>query len=307
MELSVVIPVYNSARILPSLIEQIEAHVAPCVRTYEVLLVNDSSPDDSWRVIERLCSLHASVKGISLRKNAGQHNAIMAGLNYASGDVVVVMDDDLQHSPADICRLHAKVLEGYDVCFAKFSEVKHALWKRLGSFFNDVAARVLLQKPRDVYLSPFKAFTAAVKAEVIKYTGPHAYLDGLILMTTSNLTSVTVDHHPRAEGPGNYTLLKSIALWAKMATSFSILPLRIAGFLGVVMAAMGFLLALIVVGLRLFSAYLIPLGWTSLITAVLIIGGVQLLALGVIGEYLGRTYVRLNNVPQFSVKTTIKL
>jgi polyisoprenyl-phosphate glycosyltransferase len=307
MDMSIVIPVYRSAKILPSLIEQLEAVLTGLTDSYEIILVNDASPDESWHVIDALSRERPAVKGLSLRRNAGQHNAIMAGLNSASGEVIVVMDDDLQHSPRDIPFLYMKVREGYDVCFAKFRQAKHAWWKRLGSRFNDLMARSLLKKPQDIYLSPFKAFSKELRDEVTRYTGPFPYLDGLLLMSTSSMASVEVDHHGRHEGSGNYSFRKSLSLWAKMATSFSVLPLRAAGVAGIVMACVGFLLALAAIGLKILGTIPIPTGWTSLIVIVLVIGGVQLLALGLIGEYLGRAYVRLNNVPQYSIKHRIKL
>lgn len=306
MNLSIVIPVYRSAKILPILVEQIEAAIAGTI-SYEIILVDDSSPDDSWHVIERISRERSAVKGLSLRRNAGQHNAIMAGLNHAAGDVIVVMDDDLQHSPADIGLLYAKVREGNDVCFAKFRQMKHAWWKRWGSTLNDVMARILLKKPADLYLSPFKAFTKELRDELIRYTGPYPYLDGLIMMATSSVISVEVKHYERHEGSGNYSFRKSISLWGKMATSFSVLPLRVAGFVGVLMALLGFVLAGVAVVLKFLGTVPIPVGWTSLMVVVLVIGGVQLLALGLIGEYLGRAYIRLNNVPQYSVKQKINL
>ena len=307
-KLSVVIPVFNSARVLPVLVERISAAVAPLVGvSFEIVLVNDASSDDSWKVIQALGRSMPAVKGLSLRRNAGQHNALMAGLNYASGGVVVVMDDDLQHAPEDISLLYSKVIDGYDVCFARFLQLRHAWWKRLGGKFNDFIARILLKKPRDIYLSPFKAFSGSIRGEVIRYTGPFAYLDGLILMNTASMTCVDVRHHDRLEGHSNYTFAKSISLWTKMATSFSVLPLRIAGFVGLGISLCGFCLAALAIVLKIFGRIEIPIGWTSLIVVVLVIGGVQLFALGMIGEYLGRAYVHLNNVPQFSVKETINV
>jgi len=307
MKLSIVIPVYNSARILPLLVDRIRASLESAIDPYEIVFVNDMSIDESWQVIQALGLANPAVKGISLRKNTGQHNAIMAGLNHATGDVVVVMDDDLQHPPEDIPLLYDKIRQGHDVCFGEFAGRHHARWKKLGSAFNDRVAQLLLKKPKDIYLSPFKAFSAEIRAEVIRYTGPFAYLDGLILMTTSRLTTIQVSHHKRHEGRSNYSLRKSLSLWAKMVTSFSVLPLRVVSIVGVFFAALGFSLASVSIMVKMFSSLSVPVGWTSLITVVLIIGGVQLLALGLIGEYLGRAYVRLNNIPQYSVKERVNL
>ncbi len=301
MDISIVIPVYNSAKILPVLIERIRSNVDSIASSYEVILVDDQSSDNSWEVIQILGRNNSSIKGLHLRKNVGQHNAIMAGLNFCKGRTIVVMDDDLQHPPEEIPALYKKIVQGYDVCFGVFKFRHHPWWKKLGSAFNNFGTQILLKKPRGLYLSPFKAFSHEICSEIIRYKGQFTYLDGLILVTTSNITTVIVNHHSRYEGNSNYDLFKSISLWTKMLTSFSVIPLRFATFFGFLVAVTGFSLAVISIGLKLFTTIAIPVGWTSLITIVLIISGVQLLALGLIGEYLGRTYLSLNALSQYSV------
>jgi polyisoprenyl-phosphate glycosyltransferase len=306
--LSVVIPVYGSAPILPELVRQIDdaLRVLGIAGQYEIVLVNDCGPGDSWSVIGALGRERPHVKGIALRKNAGQHNAIMAGLSYARGDVIVMMDDDLQHSPYDIPALYRKVLEGYDVCYTDFRSRHHARWKVLGSAVNDRVARFLLKKPKGLYLSPFKAIRRAIRDEIVKSRGPNVYLDGLILTVTSNIATVEVDHHPRHEGRSGYSFTQSFSLWLKMATNFSIAPLRLASFLGLAFSLVGFVLAVWLVVER-FANNSIPQGWTSLMVIVLITGGLQLLALGAIGEYLGRVFLTVNNRPQFVVASTLNI
>ena len=302
MQLSIVIPCYKSSAILPTLVRDIGAAVEGVASSFEVILVNDCSPDTTWPVIVSLCEVDERVKGLNLRRNVGQHNAIIAGLNYASGEVIVVMDDDLQHSPSDIPLLAGVVRSGHDVCFARFKTLHHSWWKRWGSRFNDLVARILLKKPKGIYLSPFKALSREIRDQVILYKGPFTYLDGLILLATSQVTSVDVQHHDRLGSAGNYTLWKSIALWLSMATSFSVLPLRVSSFLGGLMGCSGILLAVSAFVLKISGIYAIPAGWTSLIVVFLLVGGAQLLALGLIGEYLGRTYLSINGAPQYSVK-----
>ncbi len=304
MELSIVIPVYRSEKILSSLIERIDAALrkAANIKAYEVILVNDGSPDGSWQAIENLCRQYARVKGINLRKNTGQHNAIMAGLNHATGKVIIMMDDDLQHSPEDIQGLYTKVVEGFDVCYAKFKERKHSLWKIWGSKLNDKAAVIMLDKPKDLYLSPFKAISSDVQKEIIKYSGPYAYVDGLILMVTNSIASVEVDHHERHEGKGNYNFIKGVTLWLKMATNFSIVPLRIVSFFGLMSSIVGFLLAVLLI-IQKITMNVPVQGWSSLIVTILIMGGIQLVALGAIGEYLGRAYININKKPQYVIKS----
>ncbi len=303
MDLSIVIPVYRSEKILPHLIEQIEASIGASskVKKFEIILVNDASPDGSWSVIERLCKVKPNVKGIDLRKNTGQHNAIMAGLNNSSGHVIVMMDDDLQHSPRYIEELYSKIEEGYDVCYTRFKERKHSFWKILASKINDKVASIMIGKPNNLYLSPFKAIHSDIKNEIIKYSGPFAYVDGLILMVTSNIASITVDHYTRYEGKGNYTFIRGLMLWMKMATNFSIVPLRVASFGGLISSALGFTFAIFLIIKKI--THNIPVqGWSSLIVTVLVLGGVQLIAIGAIGEYLGRTYININKKPQFVIR-----
>lgn len=302
--LSIVVPVYRSAEILPELALQIERALADSpLSTYELLLVCDASPDNSWDVIQQLRARHRFIQGIHLRKNAGQHNATMAGLHFARGARVVIMDDDLQHPPSAIPSLMAALDRGYDVCYTRYRHRKHALWKRAGSALNDIAARLLLKKPSGLYLSSFKALDAAIVKEVIKYDGPYAYVDGLILDVTRSITSVDVEHAERAAGRGNYNLRRSISLWLKMATSFSVFPLRLLSIGGSVLAVLSLITMGVVIAAKLLDPT-IPAGWPSLMATVLLVGGLQMIGLGLIGEYLGRAYLKLNRKPQYVVRET---
>jgi len=304
-KLSIVVPVYRSEQILPDLVEQVVAEMIDegLSENFELLLVNDDSPDNSWQVIRSLANTHPFIKGISLRRNFGQHNAIMAGLHHVSGEFVVLMDDDLQHPPHAIGNMLRALEEGYDVCYTKYLNRRHALWKRFGSQFNSWVATRLLGKPKDLYLSSFKAIRKDVVNEIIKYDGPYAYVDGLILDITRSITTIDIEHQARLEGKGNYNLRRSLSLWLKMATSFSVLPLRLATYAGFVLAALSLIMIIFVVTQKLLHPEL-PAGWTSLIATILFIGGIQTLCIGMIGEYLGRTYLKLNHKPQFIVGTT---
>lgn len=304
--LSVVIPVYGSESVLPELVSQLREsldRIDSLGGSYEVVFVCDCSPDHSWREIKALASQYPWVRGISLRMNAGQHNAVMAGFSHARGASVVTMDDDLQHSPADIAALLAELEQGRDVVYARFKARKHVWWKIAGSRLNDWVAGYLLQKPQGLYLSPFRALRAGIVADVLRYTGPYAYVDGLILSVTRNIGSIDVDHHDRFAGNSAYSLRKSISLWLKMATSFSIVPLRLTSFAGLCFAGLGFVLAMAFV-VQKFTIDKMPDGWSSLMVAILILGGVQLLALGMLGEYLGRVLLTLNSRPQFVIGET---
>src|SRR5260370_36125936 len=200
MQLSSVVPVYRSAECLRELARRVEEEIGRCFQTYELILVNDDSPDPSWEVIVRLACKHDFITGVNLRKNAGQDNAIMAGLNVATGEVIVIMDDDLQHDPADIVVLHKHIQCGFDVVYAHFEHNKQAFWKNLGSWFNDRFAVLMLGKPPNIYMSPYKAMRREVLREIAKYTGPYPYVDGLIFTVTSNITQ---RHIPLRPGPQN--------------------------------------------------------------------------------------------------------
>jgi undecaprenyl-phosphate 4-deoxy-4-formamido-L-arabinose transferase len=302
--ISIVVPVYGSAPILPRLIEAI-AESLTCER-YEVILVHDCGPDDAWSVIQRLSERDARVRGINLRRNVGQHSAIMAGLTVARGKIIVTMDDDLQHAPSDIPLLCSKIEEGFDVCYAQFRNRQHALWKRIGSKLNDRLACILLDKPRDLYLSPFKAMRDVVRDEVVKYVGPSVYLDGLILSVTGNIGTVEVDHHSRFEGRGGYSLVRSISLLLRMSTITSVAPLRLATLAGFGFAALGAVMAVALV-IQRFTMNVMPAGWLSLIVTSLVLGGVQLIALGIVGEYVGRIFLEVRKKPQFVVAETSNL
>jgi len=305
LKLSIVIPVYRSQAILPQLVDEIKSVVlgSEFATHYELIFVNDASPDEAWGVILKLAQEHSFVKGINLRKNFGQHSAIMAGLNFAKGEVVVVMDDDLQHPPQQIVNLYQAVRAGSDVCYTRYRKQHHALWKILGSWFNDRIATILLKKPKGLYLSSFKAMNCGVVSEIIKYDGPYAYIDGLILDITRSIRVIEIDHQRRHEGVGNYNLIKSISLWLRMATSFSVFPLRFATFLGFSLTTFSVLM----IGFLLIQKLLHPeitAGWTSLMATILFVGGVQTLCIGIVGEYLGRTYLKVNNKPQFCIRET---
>jgi len=304
--LSVVIPVYGSEPVLPELVRRLQAMFDRQGRPsgdYELILVCDCSPDRSWDVIRSLAQQYPWVRGILLRMNAGQHNALMAGFRQARGRVIVTMDDDLQHAPEDIPLLLAELAQGRDVVYARFKSRKHAGWKVAGSRLNDLVAGYLMNKPKGLYLSPFRAMTADIRDDILRYQGPYVYVDGLILSVTRNIGTVDVDHHERYAGDSGYTLRKSISLWLKMATNFSIVPLRITSFVGLCFAGLGFVLALLLIIQKL-TLDRMPIGWSSLIVTVLIVGGVQLLALGMLGEYLGRVLLILNSRPQYVVGET---
>ncbi|MBB3236371.1 glycosyltransferase family 2 protein [Phyllobacterium endophyticum] len=305
IDLSIVIPVYRSMAVLPELIAQLRQVLdnSSYHNRFEVVLANDCSPDQSWKVIKELSQQHSFVRGISLRKNVGQHNATMAGLSIARGKIIIIMDDDLQHPPAAILRLAQQIEDGFDVCYTRYRERKHVAWKRWGSRFNNWVATLMLKKPANLYLSSFKAMKREIATTILRYDGPYTYIDGLIVGATNSVTAIDIDHQERFSGEGNYNLRKSLSLWLKMATGSSIYPLRLATIAGFCLAAASFVFFLYVIIEWLLNPNVQP-GWTSVIATVLFIGGVQTFCMGVIGEYIGRIYLRLNNTPQFVIGQT---
>ncbi|MBT8594006.1 glycosyltransferase family 2 protein [Polynucleobacter paneuropaeus] len=306
--LSVVIPIYNSEKILDKLVDElfkVLPEIAP-IGNFEVILVNDCSPDNSWKLLTELASKYDWLRVLNLRKNVGQHNALMAGLKFSSGEKVILMDDDLQHSPADISKLLEGLNSGADICYAKFSNKKHAGWKVMGSRFNDWTAAVLLDKPLGIALSSFKAIKRDMVEQIIKYDGPYVYIDGLVLAATSSIVNVEINHHARLLGSGNYGFIKSFFLWTKMVTNFSIFPLRIATFIGATFSIIGLVAGIVLIAIKMSGLIEVAvMGWTSLACLILFIGGCQLLVLGAIGEYLGRTYIHINGKPQYSIKEVL--
>ena len=304
---SILIPVYKNEGGLDELVKRIGTSMANSAYAgnFELILVDDCSPDNSWEVIQRLAKEHAFVQGATLSRNFGQHNAIMAGLNLVSGQYVVLMDDDLQHPPEAIPNMVQELVAGADVCYTRYANRQHAAWKIAGSRFNDLMASWLLSKPKGLYLSSFKALKRGMVDQIRSHEGPFAYLDGLILDITRRIATVEIQHGTRAYGEGNYSFKKSISLWLRMVTGTSIVPLRMVTLMGALIALLGFLGAVFIV----ISNYLYPAeskGWASIIVTILLVSGFQTLFIGVLGEYLGRIHLRLNNKPQYLFRYTTK-
>ena len=299
--LSIVVPVYRGATTIGRLVAELSA-LRP-EGGIEIVMVNDGSPDNTAEVCQALLA-EAKVPLVYIEhaRNYGEHNAVMTGLRRARGAYVITMDDDLQNPPEEVVRIydHAR-LGQWDVVYTRYAEKQHEAWRNLGSRFANAVADQLLDKPKGLYLSSFRCMSRLVVDSVTRYTGPYPYVDGLIMEVTQRIDSIEVRHLPRAEGRSNYTLKRLVRLWLNLATSFSLMPLRIATFLGIVMATLGALGAVATV----VEALLVggtPSGYAATMVTILIVGGVQSMILGVLGEYVGRTFLSANGKPQGTVR-----
>lgn len=302
---SFVIPCYRSALTLEKVVEEVDTTMASMEDyDYEMVLVNDCSPDDTFSVIRKLCTENNKIKGINLARNFGQHAALMAGFAHATGDVVVCLDDDGQTPADEVGKLLAAIEEGADVVYAQYGNKKHSLFRNFGSRLNDLMTRVMLGKPKELYVSSYFAMKRFVAEEICRYDNAFPYVIGLVLRTTKNIVNVSVTHREREVGTSGYTLRKLINLWVNGFTSFSVKPLRMATFMGAVCAFAGFAYAIYTI-VKKFINPAVPLGFSSLMSAILFIGGMLMLMLGMIGEYLGRIYVCINNSPQYVVKEIV--
>lgn len=301
LKISVVIPVYNSSKTLASLLEALTKALSPITKFYEVILIDDGSKDNSWITIESLLSAYQPhLVAIQLMRNYGQHNALMCGLAAARGEYIITMDDDLQNPPEEIPRLLEHITKNeLDLVYGCPAVRRHAAWRNLGSaviwnFYKTVFKN-------NVTPTPFRIMRKQLAKSVMFYDLNFTYLDGLLAWCTSRIGGIEVDHRPRKEGRSGYSLGKLLGLALNLYTNFSLIPLQIVSGLGFITAASGFFVGIYYLIQYLFSNISVP-GFASTIIAVLILGGVQLLALGVVGEYLGRLHLNVNRKPQFIIR-----
>ena len=303
--LSIVIPVYRGAATIGGLVGTLAA-LKPA-GGLEIILVNDGSPDNSGEVCQALLPVTpVPVTYIEHARNYGEHNAVMSGLRHTRGAYVITMDDDLQNPPEEVIRLydHAR-LGGWDVVYTRYGEKQHAGWRNLGSAFANRVADSLLDKPKGLYLSSFRCMSALVVEAVGRYGGPYPYVDGLIMQVTQRIDSIAVQHLARTEGRSNYTLRRLVRLWLNLATSFSLAPLRMAIYAGAAMALAGTIGAVMTI-IEALTMRDTPSGYASTMVVILLVGGVQSMILGVLGEYVGRTFLTTNGKPQGTVRSVIR-
>jgi len=299
MKLSVIIPVYNSEKTIQSLIENLRLTL--CAVTFEIVMVNDGSRDNSEFICRQLANVYPNVHFISLRRNYGEFNAVMCGLNSSTGEYCVMIDDDFQNPPQEILKLIEAAENGeFDVVYTYYDKKEHSTGRNLGSKFVNWLTSYLLDKPKNLYLSSFKLIRREVVQEIIKYKGPYPYIDGLIFRITRNIATVRVTHLKRKQGISNYTWKKLISLFLNILFCYSSLPIRFFMPVGICLFGSGFLLLLFLTLQWITGPD--PKGWQVVTATLIFIGGIQCTLLSVLGEYIGKSFMAQSGQPQYIVK-----
>lgn len=303
--LSFVIPLYRSAETIADVVHDIES--LEIEGGHEIVLVNDGSPDNTAEVCRRLIAeARVPMTLIEHARNYGEHNAVLTGWRHTRGAHIVNLDDDGQNPPAEAARLwrHAKAT-GLDVIFGHYAMKQHSMWRNVGSWFTNKMTDWALDKPAGFYLSSFRCVTAFVAQQVVGYAGPYPYIDGLLLLVTQRIGSIAVRHDRRKAGRSTYTLRLLIRLWLSAWLNFSVLPLRVATFLGLLIAVLG-VGALAVIAWFWWHDTGPSYGFGWLMAALLVFSGTQLVLLGLIGEYIGRMFLAVNQRPQSVVREVVR-
>lgn len=306
-KISFVIPCYGSEQTIGTVTGQIKDVMKERKEfDYEILLVNDCSPDNVWSVITKLCKEDSHLRAIRLAKNFGQHSALMAGYTFVTGDYVVTLDDDGQTPAEEVFKLIDKVKEGYDVAYGYYPERKDNIFRKFGTLMNNKMLEMMIEKPKTVHLTSYFVAKKYVIDEIVKYKNPYPYIWGLVLRTTKNIVNVPINHQERKDGKSGYTLVKLLNLWMNGFTAFSVKPLRMATCAGVITSAVGVLFIIFTIVKKLLQPDLVP-GYSSLMAVLLFIGGMLMVMLGLIGEYVGRIYICINASPQFVIGEQINI
>ena len=303
---SIIVPCYKSSQSIRKVVEMTEEELLRLgIVDYEFVLVNDCSPDEgkTWQAIKELTEEYTFVKGINLAKNAGQHNAQMAAFNYAEGDIIIGMDDDLQTHPSQLHILLDELNKGYDIVYGYYPEKKHGFIRNIISKLNNWSVRMLIGKPKWMKTSSYWVMRKFVRDSIIQYKHSFTYMQGLFLRSTRNISCVPIEHYDREYGESGYTLKKLFGVWSSII-GFSIVPLRIVTIIGFLCAILGFLGAISVVIAKLMSPQMV-VGWASLITAICFFSGMIILVTGLVGEYIGRLYLSINQEPQYVIREKI--
>ena len=271
---------------------------------YEIILVNDCSPDRVWPRIRALALADSHITGIDLAKNFGQHAALMAGYRHCTGDLIISLDDDGQTPACELFTLVDKMKEGWDVVYASYAHKMHSGFRNFGTWMNERMTESLIGKPKGLRVTSYFIMRRFIADEILRYENAYPYIEGLIFRATRNIANVPVTHHERMVGESGYTFSKLLALWFNGFTAFSVKPLRIATFCGSACACIGFLYGIYVVIRKLVDSS-IEMGWSSIIASIFFLGGLILIMLGMIGEYIGRIYISINNAPQYTIRQVV--
>ncbi|MGD7036991.1 glycosyltransferase family 2 protein [Methylotuvimicrobium buryatense] len=299
---SVVVPVYNSEQTLPELIARLREVLSPTTEAFEVILVNDCSKDNSWQVIEKLAEQDTAVLGLSLMRNYGQHNALLAGIMRAQYDFIVTIDDDLQNPPEDIPKLLDALVEGHDVAYGKPQKRKHSLWRNLSSKIVKGSLRLALGADMGSKSSAFRAFRSDLRKGFTQFADAQVSIDVLLSWTANRIAAIKVAHQPRQHGRSGYTMRKLLSLTLSMVTGYSTAPLRFASSLGLFSALVGVGIFLYVLILRFVHEVSVP-GFTFIAAEIAMFAGMQLFTIGVIGEYLARLHFRTMGKPPYTIRS----
>lgn len=303
-KISFVIPCYGSQHTIRDVVNGICSAMKNKTIAYDVILVNDCSPDDVWKEIHSICSADSHVKGITFSKNFGQHSALMAGYRHADGDYVVTLDDDGQTPVSEVFALIDKINEGFDVVYAYYPERKDNTFRKFGTWMNNLMSEKLIGKPKNVRFSSYFVMRRFVCQEIIKYENPYPYIWGLVARTTKNIGNAEIHHQERDDGKSGYTLKKLLSLWMNGFTAFSVIPLRLASLAGLITAVVSFIFIVYLIIAKLMRPEMAA-GYASTMSVILFVGGIIMLLIGMLGEYIGRIYISLNKSPQYVLKEVI--
>ena len=302
---SVVIPCYYSEKTIAKVVTLTREELVKGGYDYEFILVNDGSTDDTFGQIKKLAAEDPKVVGINCSINLGQHSALICGLKHARGYYTLLMDDDMQTHPSQCLKLLDAIEEGgYDVVFARWEQQREAWWRLAGSAFTTWTMKVMTNRPKDIFASNFLIMKKHVREEIIRYPGPYVYIQGLIYRSTSNIGNVDVEHFEREDGKSGYTMKALIKLWSTIL-NFSMLPLRASSVIGSILGILGLISGLAVVINKLIDPSSLITGWPSLMAVFLFCTGIIMVSLGLIGEYLGRTFMTINHSPQYVIESLI--
>ena len=308
-KISFIIPCYGSEKTVGIVIEEIERKVKEKEKqyTYEIIAVNDQSPDNVWNVLKEIAKNNKKIKLINLAKNMNRPGALMAGMSKVTGDYIVLMDDDGQCPMDNLWDLIKPLEEGHDVSIAKYPQYKQSIFKSFGTIVNRKMTEIVIGKPKDLSFTNFSAMKRYIVEEIKQYKNPYPYMTGLLLRTTSDIVNVKMEERERISGSTNFTLRKMLNLWINGFTAFSVKPLRISTVIGIITALVGFIYGIYIILHKLFVHSAVLQGYSSTMAIILFIGGIIMMMLGIIGEYIGRIYISINNSPQYVIKEMINM